>query len=206
MAKMRKIDIPSLVNRLCDGDQYAFSLLYEYFKPKIFFTARRMCLNAEDAEEIVQEVFLIIWKTRGNLKSELSFNAYLLSIVKSLIIKKTKKEARKVAYEVYAIANLDKVTHETESQVVFWELERISHAEIDKLPKAQKEIFKLKNMDNLCSDEIAVKLGISKRTVENHIYVASKTIKNVLQKKFDISLKSLVFLSLGEFLHQSILF
>jgi RNA polymerase sigma-70 factor (family 1) len=197
MEKVRKTDIPSLVLRLSDGDQNAFSILYEFFKPKIFFTARKMCLSSEDAEEIVQEVFLIIWKNRGNLKSELSFNAYLLSILKSLIIKKSKKEARKVAYEVYAISHIETITNETESQVYFSEFERISFFEIEKLPKTQKEIFKLKNTENLCSKEIAEKLGISKRTVESHIYVASKTIRNVLQNKYDISIKSLALLYLS---------
>jgi RNA polymerase sigma-70 factor (family 1) len=200
MEKARKIDIPSLVIKLSDGDGDAFSLLYEYFKPKIFFTARKMCLCSEDAEEIVQEVFLIIWKNRENLKSDLSFNAYLLSILKSLIIKKSKKEARKMAYEVYAISNHDKKTIETERQIDFWEYERISFAEIEKLPKTQKEIFKLKNMENLCSGEIAEKLGISKRTVESHIYMATKTIRTILRKKYDISLKSLAIIVFSIFL------
>ncbi|MFD2203268.1 RNA polymerase sigma factor [Shivajiella indica] len=193
MGKANITDIPCLVLRLSDGDEKAFSELYDFFKPKIFFTAKKMCLCSEDAEEIVQEVFMIIWKTRKNLNHELSFNAYLLSILKSLIIKKSKKEARKIAYEVYAISHMEKAANETESQVYFRELEKISYSEIEKLPKTQKEIFKLKNVENLCANEIAEKMGISKRTVESHIYVATKTIKHVLQNKYDISIKSLAF-------------
>jgi RNA polymerase sigma-70 factor (ECF subfamily) len=194
MGKIKQNDIPQLVARLREGDQIAFTHLYEFFSQKIFYTSKKMCLSSEDAEEIVQEVFLIIWKNRENLKCELSFNAYILSILKSLIIKKSKKEARKVAFEVYAITNLDKITNETEIQIDFWEIERISKSEIDKLPQTQKEIFKLKNNDNLCSAEIAEKLGISKRTVESHIYSASKTLKNILRSKYDISIKSLALL------------
>lgn len=194
MGKIKQNDIPQLVTRLREGDQIAFTHLYEFFRQKIFYTSKKMCLSSEDAEEIVQEVFLIIWKNRENLKSELSFNAYLLSILKSIIIKKSKKEARKVAFEVYSITNQDNVSYETELQVDFWEIERISNSEIEKLPHTQKEVFKLKNNDHLCSAEIAEKLGISKRTVENHIYSASKTLKNILRSKYDISIKSLALL------------
>jgi RNA polymerase sigma factor (sigma-70 family) len=192
MGKIKQSDIPKVVDRLREGDENAFSQLYDYFKEKIFFTSRKMCLSAEDAEEIVQEVFMIVWKNKRNLKSDLSFNAYLLSILKSLIIKRSRNEARKIAYEVYAIDHAEKVTNETALQVEFWEIERLSYLEIEKLPYTQKKIFKLKNFENLCSAEIAEKLGISKRTVENHIYVASKTIRNILQNKYDISIKSLV--------------
>lgn len=191
MNKEKAFDIPSAVSRLREGDEKAFSQLFEFFRPKIFNTSKKMNLSSEDAEEIVQEVFLIIWKNRQNLNSELSFNAYLLSILKSLIIKNSKKEARRIAYEVYAISTQETGTNETELQIEYSEFERISNSEIEKLPKTQKEIFKMKNNENLHSGEIAEKLGISKRTVESHIYVATKSIKNKLQKKYLIAIKSL---------------
>ena len=191
MNKEKAFDIPLAVSRLREGDEKAFSQVFEFFGPMFFNTSKKMNRSSEDAEEIVQEVFLILWKNRQNLNSELSFNAYLLSILKSLIIKNSKKEARRIAYEVYAISNQETETNETELQIEYSEFERISISEIEKLPKTQKEIFKMKNYENLHSGEIAEKLGISKRTVESHIYVATKSIKNKLQKKYLIAIKSL---------------
>ncbi|MCS4435393.1 sigma-70 family RNA polymerase sigma factor [Aquiflexum gelatinilyticum] len=191
MNKEKAFDITSAVSRLREGDEKAFSMLYDFFRSKVFFTSKKMNLSTEDAEEIVQEVFLIIWKNRQNLNSELSFNAYLLTILKSLIIKKSKKEARRIAYEVYTLSTQEIESNETETQIEYSEFERISISEIEKLPKTQKEIFKMKNYENLHSGEIAEKLGISKRTVESHIYVATKSIKNKLQKKYLIAIKSL---------------
>jgi RNA polymerase sigma-70 factor (ECF subfamily) len=191
MNKVKAFDITTAVSRLREGDEKAFSLLYDFFRPKVFFTSKKMNLSSEDAEEIVQEVFLIIWKNRQNLNSELSFNAYLLAILKSLIIKKSKKEAKRIAYEVYTLSTQEIESNETELLIEYSEFERISISEIEKLPKTQKEIFKMKNYENLHSGEIASKLGISKRTVESHIYVATKSIKNKLQKKYLIAIKSL---------------
>ncbi len=191
MNQQKAFDIPSAVSKLREGDEKAFSQLFEFFKSKIFNTSKKMNLSSEDAEEIVQEVFLIIWKNRQNLNSELSFNAYLLTILKSLIVKKAKKEAMRVAYEVYAFSTREIESNETEMQIEYSEFEQISISEIEKLPKTQKVIFKMKNYDNLHSGEIAEKLGLSKRTVESHIYVATKSIKNKLQKKYLIAIKSL---------------
>lgn len=191
--KIDSMNIPVLVSLLKRGDEKAFSELYLFFRHKIFYTSRKMNLSSEDAEETVQEVFLIIWKNRHKLNCELSFNAYLLSILKSIIIKKAKKEARRMAFEVYEISTKEASSNETEKQIECKEFDEISYAEVEKLPKTQKEIFKLKNYENLPSGEIAKKLGISKRTVESHIYTATKSVKQKLLSKYMIPAKSLVF-------------
>jgi RNA polymerase sigma-70 factor (ECF subfamily) len=192
MKKEKAFNIPSAVSKLREGDEVAFSQLFEFFRPKVFNTSRKMNLGIEDAEEIVQEVFLIIWKNRSNLNSELSFNAYLLTILKSLIIKKSKREAMRIAIDVYAFSSKELESNETENEIEFVEFEKISYCEIEKLPASQQKVFKMKNFENLHSGEIAEKLGISKRTVENHIYVATKSLKDKLQKKYLIAIKSLV--------------
>jgi RNA polymerase sigma-70 factor (family 1) len=192
MKREKAFDISLAVSKLRDGDEEAFGRLFNYFKPKIFNTSRKMNLGTEDAEEIVQEVFLIIWKNRKKLNTELSFNAYLLAILKSLIIKKSKQAARRIAYEVYEISKKDSVSHETENLIEYTEFEQISYTEIEKLPKSQQLIFKMKNFEGLASGEISEKLGISKRTVENHIYVATKSLKEKLQKNYLIAIKTLV--------------
>lgn len=198
--KTNSIDIKFLVSGLKGGDEKSFCELYNFFKPKIFYTSKKMNLSSEDAEETVQEVFLIIWKNRHNLNCELSFNAYLITILKSIIIKKAKKEARRMAYEVYEISTMETSSNETEKQIEYREFEEISHAEVEKLPKTQKEIFKMKNYENLASGEIAEKLSISKRTVESHIYAATKSVKQKLLTKYMIPVKSLVFGIISQFL------
>jgi RNA polymerase sigma-70 factor (ECF subfamily) len=192
MEKKATQNISFLVSQLKGGSESAFTELFRLFGPKIFNTSKKMNLSAEDAEETVQEVFLIIWKNKHNLNCELSFNAYLLTILKSIIVKKAKKEARRIAFEVYEISSMETSSNETEKQIEFKEFEDISYAEVEKLPKTQKEIFKMKNYENLASGEIAEKLGISKRTVENHVYAATKSIKQRLQTKYMIPAKSLV--------------
>jgi len=184
MEKKATQNISYLVSQLKEGSEPAFTELFNLFHQKICNTSKKMFLSNEDAEEIAQEVFLIIWKNRQNLKCELSFNAYLLTILKSLIIKKSRKEAQKVAYEKYALNFQRNYSDDAERIFENQELETIALEAVASLPDYQKEVYILKNQENLATEEIAVKMGISKRTVENHIYKASKSIKRSLIAKY----------------------
>src|SRR5690606_40997669 len=71
---------------------------------------------------------------------------------------------------------------DTESHVVYYDLEQLAETVIDKLPVQQKEIFLLSKKENLPNKQIADKLNISLRTVENQIYRAAKKIREILKK------------------------
>jgi RNA polymerase sigma-70 factor (ECF subfamily) len=169
-------------------------LLFDFFAPKILNTAKKMGLAHEDAEELQQEIFLVVWKNRNQLKADLSFNAYLLTILKSMIIKKAQQRARKVAFEKYALKTFRDESHETENELEYAELEKLSFSLIDKLPNAQKEVFLMKTSENLRAGEIANRLGISKRTVESHIYSATKRLKEKLFNDHILTIKSIAVL------------
>lgn len=181
--EMKEHALQQLVERLSKGDEKAFGQLYQLFGEKVYHIARKMKLGHEDAEGIVQEVFLKIWKKRANLDPELSINAYMIAIVRSLVIKKSKKEARFFAYQKYKIPLISfEASGDPELELIYSDFHHISSDLIDQLPPGQKKIFILRNFENLSTDEIAEKLHLSKRTVENQIFRASKGIKEKLQK------------------------
>ena len=70
--------------------------------------------------------------------------------------------------------------NDTEETISYEELYQMASEYLNKLPKKQKQVFILKNLENLSVDEIAVRLDLSKRTVENQIYRASKTFRGKL--------------------------
>lgn len=169
-----------LVCRLQNGNEAAFEKLYAKYAGKIYNISRKMGVSHEDAEGVVQEVFLRIWRNRSNLDSSLSFNAYIIAIVRSIVIKQARKHARFIAFQQYAINYLPGDTNETEDYVIFTDLDERSTKAIDQLPAKQKQVFMMKNFEHLTVDEIAEKLDISKRTVENQIYRATKILRESL--------------------------
>ncbi|NHE57413.1 RNA polymerase sigma factor [Cyclobacterium plantarum] len=169
--------VPELVALLRAGDPNAFQQLYEKFSSKILSTCKKMYLPHEDAEEVVQEVFLKVWEKREGLDSSLSFNAYLFTIMRCSIFKRSRKNAMDVAYKTYQLNNGTGASCYTEEALDFEELKVFSERIIDALPKGQQKIFRLKFTENLTADEIASRLHLSKRTVENQLYKANKKLK-----------------------------
>lgn len=153
-----------------------------------------MGLNHEEAEEIVQEVFLKIWKYKAKLDPELSINAYIIAIIRSLVIKKNRKEARFFAFQQYQIPLMDPVSaHTPDDDMIYSELHSISMEIIEKLPPAQKQVFKMRHLENRSFEEIAVKLDVSQRTVENKVFRATKWVKKRLSQLEIVSISILFF-------------
>lgn len=170
-----------LVFDLSKGDEKAFEKLYRLFSEKIYHLSRRMNLGHEDAEGVVQEVFLKIWKNRTQLNPELSINAYLIAIVRSLVIKKVKKDARFFAFQQYNIPIIQGLSSSgPEDDLIFEEFHQLTSDIIQQLPNSQQKIFILRNFENLSVEEIAEQLQLSRRTVENQIFRANKTVKEKL--------------------------
>lgn len=183
-----------LVIRLVQGDERAFEELYKLFSEKIYQIARRMNLSHEDAEGVVQEVFLKIWKNRSKLDPELSINAYLIAIVRSLVIKKAKKDARFFAFQQYKIPLVQQISSPgADDELIFSEFSQLTKEIIEQLPPAQKRIFQLRYFENLSVSEIADQLNISKRTVENQVFRSTSLVREKLTKLKIISSGLLFF-------------
>jgi RNA polymerase sigma-70 factor (family 1) len=187
--------LQQLVSRISNGDEKAFEKLYFLFSKKVYHLSRKMSLNHEDAEGIVQEVFLRIWKNRVKLDPELSINAYLIAIVRSLVIKKVKREARFYAYQQYRIPLEQEICSlGPEDELIFSQFDQLSGEIIHQLPPAQKQIFQLRYLENLSVVEISEQLNLSKRTVENQIYRASHAVREKMAKLRIISSGILFFI------------
>lgn len=183
---------PQIVKGIRQGSQADFKVLYELFSRKIFSVSVRFGLSHEEASEIVQDVFVKVWQYRHTLNETLSMNAYLFTITKNLLITRQKKQAYETAYKKYLEKQDIRSFLDTESVVAFSELEMLTKNIIDKLPTQQKEMFLLSKRENLSHKEIADKLNVSLRTVENQVYRATKKIKDSL-KKNDVIIGMVVF-------------
>lgn len=185
-----------LVIELSKGNEKAFEKLYLIFSEKIYHVSRKMNLSHEDAEGVVQEVFLKIWKNRSKLDPELSINAYLIAIVRSLVIKKAKKDARFFAFQQYNIPLIQHISASgPDDELIFTEFDQLTNEIIQQLPQGQKKIFQMRYFDNMTVAEIATQLNLSKRTVENQIFRATGTVKGKLTQLKIISSGLLFFIA-----------
>ena len=177
-----------LVKSLRKGDLHAYDELYRKYSKKLLYFALGYINTKEDAEGLIQEVFMIIWRNHKQLKEEQSFSSYLFTITYNAIRKYYRKKGREKKHLDQFLTNYDESDLKTISQIEYKDLAERLKKIIDTFPERRKEVFKLSREEHLTNKEIAEKLNITKKTVENHITDSLK----VLREKLNISLFFLV--------------
>lgn len=181
------------VKALRKGDLNAFNKLFEKYNKKLYYFAKGYLRSAEDAEGLVQEVFIKIWESRANLKDHLSFNAFLFTITYNAVLKHFRKAGRERKHLEQALLYKEDFSDETSAPVEYSELLERTNSAIDKIPEKRREVFKLSRQSGLSNAEIAEQLQISKKTVENQLYQSLKFLREELK---DESLLIILFFAL----------
>jgi len=182
----------TLLSALKNGDVKAFDKLFADYGKRLYHFAYGYLKSREDTEGLVQEVFLKIWKNRDNLNPDLSFKAYLFKIAYHFILEFFEKSNRQRAYQHRLLEEAIEFTDETDERLNYQMLLEKVESLIQKLPSRQKEILLKRKKEGIPVKEIAEQLGISSKTVENHLTEAIKNLKNGLGKE-DISVLLLFF-------------
>ena len=187
MSVSESYNIDQLVASLKDGDRQAFNDLYWRYATEVGRIALKYFKSKELSEEIVQEVFIRVWENRANLDEHASFQNYLYTITKNLVLNKVRKFFNERKYLSYLGKQIDLSHNKTEDAVIYSDLEKFSTNLINSLPPQRKRIFKMSREEKMSNQEIANSLGLSKRTVENHITRAIKYMKGYLKTHAEIS-------------------
>ncbi|MFB6455430.1 RNA polymerase sigma-70 factor [Chitinophaga sp. Hz27] len=162
---------------LKNRDKSVFTNVYQLLYPQLFVAAANM-VGKEQAEEIVQDVFLLIWEKEIQLEHPAALKSYLYKAVVNRAINHLKKESSHKTH----LDNIAKLMDESYLCTFMEEQElreRIYYA-IERLPHKCQEIFKLSRYTSLKNMEIAEKLGISVKTVENQMTIALKQLREDL--------------------------
>ena len=177
-----KRDDNGLVKLLQKGNVLAFDSLFQVYSPKLFGFALKYLKNETDAEELVQEVFVIVWENRQMLKSELSFKSYLFTIALNKIRKHFNQKATSLRYT----ETLNYESEVTDSQLIQDNYESVLqqiNLIIEQMPQRRREIFVKSKLEGKSSKEIAIELDITTGTVDNQVSDALRFIRSQLKKE-----------------------
>ena len=169
-----------LLEQLKKDSPFAFQILFDKYSQKIYHFSLSYLKDKEEAEEIVQEVFMKIWSSRDKLVDNPSFESFLFIIAKNAILNTIRKSNCHQAYLNYSKLHPEKNIL-LDEELDFNELKRAYQKSIEKLPPRRKEIFYLSREKNLSNVDIAKKMGISVKTVENQMTSALAEIKKNLR-------------------------
>ena len=180
MQNIDSIQVTDLVLSLTKGNLYAFGLLFDRYGKRLFHFSNGYLKSVEDAEEIVQDVFLKIWNIRKELVVDKSFESYLFTIAKNAILNKIRKSKSEHAYLSYVKLHPDQNVS-LDDELDFSELDKAYKDAIERLSPRRKEIFILSKEQYLPNSEIATKMNISIKTVENQMTSATSEIRKTLR-------------------------
>lgn len=176
-----------LVERLTDGDDKAFDLLFYKYLHKLHLFAAEQTGDPELSREIVMDVMLRLWQRRKDLHEIRSLNSYLFSSVKNAII----DNFRKKALQINRIDELQQEPisdEQADTRTVSRELQKALQDGLEQLSPQRRLVFELRKEQELSHQEIALRLNISPKTVENHLAAAVSSLKAHLEKHTDLAI------------------
>jgi len=163
-----------LTNLIHNGDEPAFAELYNRYWLELYDTAYRRLKNKEQVEDIIQDIFVKLWVRRAELQIQ-NPQAYLHTAVRFRVFNYVERgEAHSSFYEPFEEMAHSQST--ADGKILEKELLDLVQAYIDSLPAKRKQIFLMHIKENLSTKEIAERLNISQKTVQNQLGTAMQDL------------------------------
>jgi RNA polymerase sigma-70 factor (family 1) len=157
-------------------DQAAFNVLFDRYWISLYKTAHHYLDDEDECAQVVNDIFVSIWNRRKELEISF-FYTFMQTSVRFQIYKRRKAAKLKLVFKEEVDADVLHESNTGEKRVQQQEFNRELSGYLDKLPKRCQEIFELRHIEQLSNQEIAERLNISKRTVENQMALALKHLK-----------------------------
>jgi RNA polymerase sigma-70 factor (ECF subfamily) len=173
-----------LISRCQQGDQDALKEIFEQYHKKVYGIAYGVVRQREDALDIVQEVFIKLFRSIRNFKGKSKFYTYLYRLVVNTAIDHVRKTGR------YAVSSLDQEgvpqpEEEFEKRpdriLLHKELEGRVNSAMDKLPVDQRMALLLREVEGLSYQEMAEAMGCSIGTVMSRLHYGRKKMQGLLK-------------------------
>jgi len=174
-----KLSESELCELLKAGDDKAYSEIYRRYAANLRIHASRRCGNNEDANDLLQEVFAMLWEKRETLDINSSINGFLASCISNLFLSKLKhiKVRDKYLNQILYFENNFSYPTDTDHLIRMKQLEEKISKEINNLPPKMREMFIMSRYGNMSHQKIAEELGKSEKTVSRQISNSLKILR-----------------------------
>jgi RNA polymerase sigma-70 factor, ECF subfamily len=188
-----------IAQRIAAGDREPFRLLMRRCNQRMFRTARSILKDDAEAEDAVQESYLLAYQAMGDFRGGAKLSTWLLRIVVNEAIGRARKRSRRAelipldgtidldsdtAEEHMSDASPEQPEHTAERA----EMRRLLEAKIDQLPGAFRTVFVLRAVEEMTVEEAADCLGITAATVRTRYFRAKGLLRESLAREVDMTL------------------
>lgn len=170
------LDEEQLLRRISEGDESAFRSFFGYYYPKVKTFMLTLIDNEDDANDLAQNIFVKLWLIRSSMAKLHSAGAYLYRMCKNAAIDYGRTHKVKIPFtesnDTPDPYSLDEDYFAKEKQQQYLNA-------VDKMPHKRRKVFLMSRKNGMSNDQIAQTLGISKKTVENHINAVLKELRKI---------------------------
>lgn len=167
-----------LLEKIAEGCQSSFNTLYEKYWEITYASAYKRLKDADMAKDVVQEIFTHIWFKRETLQIN-NLPAYLYVAVRNRVFKQVVRE--KLTHPFFAVLEtLPSLYQQTDSNLLAKEFFKAYEVLVNTLPAKKQSIFRLRFEQDLSTKEIALQLGLSRKTVQNQLTRAVEYLRGAL--------------------------
>ena len=166
-----------LLPLLNQGDRVAFTEIYSRYWLIAYRSAIQVLNDEESCMDVIQDVFVWLWQHHEQLKIN-SLKAYIITAVKFKILNVIRQGKLKDTVHTKIFTE----EYEPESNIEVKELMRMIEQFAHGLPPQARQIFHMSRYEHLSNKEIAIKMGLSEKTVKNQINISLKKLKSTLGK------------------------
>jgi RNA polymerase sigma-70 factor (family 1) len=156
------------------GDEHAYMRIYDHYAPALLNYAASRLADADDAADLVHDVFLKLWTSRTLVKE---VKPYLYALLRNRLIDFVRRNATRTVYANMLQALAGEPEYNMEQELDAKELQRTVNMIIEQLPEKTKKIYKLSRFENMNIYQIAELLGISPQTVKNQLSNANHQLR-----------------------------
>jgi RNA polymerase sigma-70 factor (ECF subfamily) len=187
-------DEKALLQALSGGDIQAFETLYHRYSVPVYQNLLKLLKSPEEAEELLQDIFLKVWDKRAALDIHSGFGNYLFAVSRNLVydfFRKTQRD-RHLHARIVSVA-AEQYSH-IEEKLLRYENENLLQQAVEHLPPVRQKVFRLCKIEGFSYEEVSRLLGISPSTISDHIVKATRSVKEFVHTHQDTTLLLLVAL------------
>ena len=163
-----------LIQAMADGDMGAFAEIYKRYAPGMRRFVAGMIKDRAKAEDIVQNIFLRLMTTRPVFENADAFKNWLFVCARNEVISTLRSKWESQVEKVEALP--ERVSEGIQPDATRSLLNSI----LARMPKRRSEVFRMSKLEGLPVEEIAARMGISERTVQKHLEIASREVRRHL--------------------------